>query len=653
MTDTAKPLAIASIGSPSTTTEMSLDILKGATDHKLVGSMVYGDIEQEGVAVRWTGQITDVEMRNAYHEQTQVKNAIKTRGSIAGVSGLLDIRTAQLSLGAVFGRADKDDLWTFETLATVPSSGTPVNRMTQQVIDELVEAEKDDVFQMGCAYGDDSVSLPMLVKHFGNPNTGGLGEAIHDLIVGKTGSGKSTIAKMKQIGYARHEEMAVLVLDPKGEFADEIEGYEVGSSGLPMRGILKGLNRATRRFGITQIKLETWELFEEVMNAVGLDRDLNIRGADNKQELATAIIEIIKKTEGLNLDTLRGKENLITILEAVRGPEVEDEDDEEGYLPQIYKSKEPRDALRKAINRIVKAEDHRIFGTWDFLTFLFEKGDGTKPSISKLVRDVMASKKGDRPYVVIDLSIPGNRRDFNDLGTQFKDLKEANEERELFTDSIQKKILYRIAVDLRRMCESIVAERVREGNHDNVNTVVVFEEAHRFCPRHIPSDDEDGKKLCAKIIEAVRETRKFGLGWSFIDQTVGGLNKEIVQQVRTAAFGYGLTMGEELAAVRDMIGGDQKDLALYRSFRDPASFGKSGKKKFPWMCIGPISPMAANRPLFFNAFGGDEFVKRNNLAVDRSDKPMRHVQLTTKAARAKATNVRNVSIEELDDNFLG
>lgn len=648
MTD--KTLPIASLGSPSTTTEMSLDILQQAGDRKIVGSLVYYDLDQEDVKVRVTCQVTDLEMRNTYHEQSHIKNAIKTRASIQGISGLLDILTASVAPGAVFSRADERDLWGFDVLSTVPPSGTPVYRMTQAVVDELVEAEKDDIFQMGRAYGDDSVSLPMLVKHFGT-SAGGLGEAVHSLAVGKTGAGKSTLAKMILMGYARHRDMAILIIDPKGEFADEIEGYEVGSSGLPMRGILKGMNRATRRFGITQIKLETWELFEEVMNALGLDRDLNIRGVDNKEELGKAIVEILKKS-GMLLEDLRGREKLVAVLEAVRGPEEEDEDDD-GYLSQIYKGKESRDSLRKQINRILDNPDHRIFGTWDFLGYLFEKGDGSRPTISQLVRQVMGSKPGDRPLAVIDLSIPGNRRDFNDLPKEFEALKDANEERELFTDAIQKKILYRIASDLRRSCESIVAERMREGNRDNVNTVVVFEEAHRFVPRHIPSDEsDDAKKLSAKLIEAVRETRKFGLGWFFIDQTVGGLNKEITQQVRCAYVGFGLSMGEELAAVKDMIGGDPRDLALYRSFRDPASFGKSGKRRFPWMCVGPVSPMAANRPLFFNAFGGEEFVERNDLPVDRSDKPMRLVQLTNKAARAKATNMRNVGIDDIGENFL-
>jgi DNA helicase HerA-like ATPase len=642
---------IASLGSPSSTAEMSLDILQDAAARKIVGSLVYFDVEQESLQLRVTCQVTDLEMRNTYHEQTHVKNAIKTRASIKGISGILDILTASIAPGAVFSRKDSQDVWNFDVIGTVPASGTPVYRVTQDVIDELVEAERADIFQMGRAYGDDSVSLPMLVKHFGNPATGGLGEAVHSLTVGKTGAGKSTLAKMIMMGYARHQDMAILVIDPKGEFADEIEGYEVGSSGLPMRGILKGMNRATRRYGITQIKLETYELFQEVMNALGLDRDLNIRGADNKEELAIAIVEIVKKSDIMKLDDLRGADRLIEVLKAIRGAEEEDEDDD-GYLSQIYKSKEPRDALRKQINRIIDNPDHRIYGTWDFLGYLFEKGDGTRPTISELVKSVMDSKPGNRPLVVIDLSVPGNRRDFNDLGDEFATLKDANDERELFTDSIQKKILYRISSDLRRMCEVIVAERVRNGNRDNVNTVVVFEEAHRFAPRHIASDDEDGKKLKAKLIEAVRETRKFGLGWFFIDQTVGGLDKEIIQQIRCAYIGFGLSMGEELAAVKDMVGGDPRDLALYRSFRDPASFGKSGRKKFPWMCIGPVSPMAANRPLFFNAFAGDEFVQHNMLNVDMSDKPMRLAQLPTKASRAKAGNSRNISLSDLEDGFL-
>jgi hypothetical protein len=231
-------------------------------------------------------------------------------------------------------------------------------------------------------------------------------------------------------------------------------------------------------------------------------------------------------------------------------------------------------------------------------------------------------------------------------------LREADEERDLFTDSLQKKIVYRIVSQMRRLCETIVAERVRRGDKSNVNTLVVFEEAHRYAPRNVPSDDEDGKKLKAKLIEAVRETRKWGLGWFFVDQTIGGLDKEIIQQVRCSYIGYGLSMGEELASVREMVGGDQRDVGLYRSFKDPASYGKPSQKKFPWMAFGPVSPMAANHPLFFNAFSGADFAAHNNLPVDESAKPMRLAKMGEKKRMKPSSAGVGATIDSLDENFF-
>ncbi len=204
---------------------------------------------------------------------------------------------------------------------------------------------------------------------------------------------------------------------------------------------------------------------------------------------------------------------------------------------------------------------------------------------------------------------------------------------------------------MRRLCETIVSERTRNGDKSNVNTLVLFEEAHRFAPKSIASDDDDGKKLKAKLVEAVRETRKFGLGWLFIDQTVGGLDKEIIQQVRCFYIGYGLSMGEELQAVREIVGGDAGDVALYRSFKDPASFGDVSQKKFPWMAYGPISPMAANHPLFFSAFGADDFVGANSFPLDTSTRQFRRPAIAG-LRKKRSGNVKIVTIDELETGFL-
>lgn len=647
MNITDKNIAIAAVGSPSSTEELSISIFDTSSQRRLVGSLVYLDLDQEGRKVRATGQITSLEMRNKWHEHDIMQNIIKQDGFIPYLSGRQDVITASLAPGAVFSRAADDDLWGHEVLGTVPQTGTQIRRLDQSTLDELLLSQKDDLFYVGRAYGDDSVSLPMYVKHFGNPLKGGQGEAYHSLIVGKTGSGKSTLAKFLLAGYARHEEMAILIVDPKGEFADEISGYAIGDSGLPFRGLLMGMNRAARRYGITQVRLEGYELFEDVLLSLGLDKNLNIRGSDNKLELATAITEIIRdRKSNLTLDSLRGRNNLQFILERIA-------DEEDGYIERIYKSKEPQDSLRKEIERIIDNEDHRIWQTWDFLTFLFERGDGTRQTVGQIVKSLMESKEGDRPLIVLDLSVPGNRRDLEDLGDQFAALREADEERDLFTDALQKKIIYRIVSDMRRLSETIVSERVRQGKRDNVNTLVVFEEAHRYAPRHVSSDDEDGKKLKSKLIEAVRETRKFGLGWFFIDQTIGGLDKEIIQQVRCTYVGYGLSMGEELSSVREMIGGDPRDVALYRSFKDPASYGRPSEKRFPWMAFGPVSPMAANHPLFFNAFDGKNFSEFNNLPVDTTLKTMRLPPSSIAGRRPKGANpIKIETINNLPENFL-
>jgi len=644
----SNPPVIASIGSPSSTSELILDVRDSAADKRLVGSLVQFDLTQEGRQVRVTGQITGIEMRNRWHENDVMRNIIKTDGSIPFLSGKQDVRTASLAPGAVFGRADDGEHWSHEVLGTLPPTGTNVVRLDQASLDELMEAQKDDLFYVGKAYGDDSVSLPMYVKHFGSPKTGGQGEAYHSLIVGKTGSGKSTLAKFMLAGYARHEDMAILVVDPKGEFADEISDYQVGESGLPFSGILRGLKRPARRYGVTQVRLEGYELFEDVLGSLGLDKDLNIRGVENKQELATAFSEIIREggTE-FTLDNMRDRDCFRTILERIA-------DEEVGYVDRIYKSKEPQEALRKEIRRILDNPSHRAWGTWDFLGFLFEKGDGTRQTIGQIVRWIMESESGQRPLVVLDLSVPGNRRDLADLGDQFK--AAADEDRDLFTDGLQKKVIYRIVSDMRRLAETIVSERLRSGIKDNVNTLVVFEEAHRFAPKMVPAEDEDGRKLKSKLIEAVRETRKFGLGWFFIDQTIGGLDREITQQVRCSYFGYGLSMGDELDRLRELVGGDPRDVALYRSFKDPASYGKPSEKRFPWMASGPVSPMAANHPLFFNAFGGPDFASANRLPVDLRDTPLRLPKESVASRGGKGATrrptVKHVSVADLPENLL-
>ncbi|MFC2021505.1 ATP-binding protein, partial [Chloroflexota bacterium] len=104
------------------------------------------------------------------------------------------------------------------------------------------------------------------------------------------------------------------------------------------------------------------------------------------------------------------------------------------------------------------------------------------------------------------------------------------------------------------------------------------------------------------IIDAVRTTRKYGIGYMFITQTIESLDAEILRQMRIFAFGYGLTSGGELRRVSEIVN-NPSAIQLYRSFIDPSS-----NRRFPFMFFGPISPLSfTGSPLFLEAY--TEFAK--------------------------------------------
>jgi hypothetical protein len=162
-----------------------------------------------------------------------------------------------------------------------------------------------------------------------------------------------------------------------------------------------------------------------------------------------------------------------------------------------------------------------------------------------------------------------------------------------------------------------VAQAAEDAYKDNkgLNTLVVMDEAHRLAPREIPPEEEEAKAVRATLIEAVRTTRKYGLGWMFISQTLSSLHSEILQQLRISFFGFGLALGSEYQALSQLVGGKSRALDLYRLFRDPHSSFDIASRQYSFMTIGPVSPLSfAGTPLFLNVFNSVEaFMKENNV----------------------------------------
>ena len=570
---------IGVVGSPSTNTELTVDLLLEATEERLVGALVGFHAQQDGQKVSSIGQIVGLELKNKWHEDSVFRNLIKRTGEIPPITYRQDTRIADLVIGATFKKTAEG--YDPEVLGMVPSTGTRIFRMKQDFLDSMLELYQGELFYLGHAYAND-ILYPMWLKHFGSGN-GGAGEAYHIGVFGKTGSGKSGLAKMMLCGYGKQKQMGIMVIDPQGEFSSELSGQREGRQGLPLDSILKNQGRNVRVYRIDQLQLNEWDMFQELLVSLGFLAILGIpKGSKSNAEKAA---EVIRRTlEGQsNLDKLGDKQVLDSVLNAVK------QRDEAEY---IYTKARAKDLIGR-INRIQDNDTQyaEALSKWKSLCDLFAAGEDRKKlwsyDESGIVNELLRSVQNDevRPVIAIDISQKGNKS-------------------ELWSESLQKKIIAQLLRVL-----------IYKASKNSANVLVVLDEAHRHVPSGSLEAGSEADQLRGLLRSGIRETRKYGLGWMFISQTLGGLDREILQQLRILAFGFGLALGAELDRLKEFAGGDKRALELYQSFRDPQSFPRRDLQDFPFMAVGPITPLAfSGKPIFFSMFTDmNKFQDKNKL----------------------------------------
>jgi len=87
-----------------------------------------------------------------------------------------------------------------EIFGIVPPSGTRLYRIDQAILDRLLGGYRSEIVYLCRACAND-VLYPMWFKYF-RSGPGGAGEAYHLGVFGKTGSGRSGLAKMMLCAYA-------------------------------------------------------------------------------------------------------------------------------------------------------------------------------------------------------------------------------------------------------------------------------------------------------------------------------------------------------------------------------------------------------------------------------------------------------------------
>lgn len=575
---------IGTIGSPSSTSKLSLDILGTAVTKKLVGELALFRFPQDGNPNYALGQIIEVQLRNIWLEDPTMRSLARQRGQVNPVSGQQDTHLGQMTVSAVF--SGKGSKFEPSRLGTVPATGTYINLATDQILDRLLERYQEEIFYLGKVYGS-APKLPLWFKHFGR-GLHGAGEAYHIGIFGKTGSGKSVVAMMVLIAYARYKNMGIFILDPQGEFALSLKKKEKISDMIYIfnSDVLKSLGRKYQIFDLKNLRLDRWEIFAELLREYRFFFELGIKSSEYQDIAADDIIKFLKKESSIRLDNL-DKAALEKVLKYIHKA-----------IERIYGQRagidRVRDFIKETLDDLKNDRPSSIIENWEKVSKFFVAGDDRKTP-EQIVRQSLYPE--DRPLIVIDLS-----------------QKPPEVEQDIWDSRIKPLLIDRFLVAITRMAEIIFHEKEQK----NLNTLVLIDEAHRLAPREKQAN-ERLERIKSRLIDVARTTRKYGLGWTFISQTLSSLHKEIIGQLRISFFGFGLALGTELIALRELVAGDPNALKLYQSFRDPHSAFDIASREYSFMTVGPVSPLSfAGTPLFFTAFNTPQaFLENNGLKMNK------------------------------------
>ena len=584
---------IGLVGSPSTTAKVTVDIMEEATDFPLRGQLVSLVHPLENSYLIALGTVTEIRTSNRWHEDPNMRGVLKRHGSLPHLSAVGDVRTADVAVQAVY-IADHEDpakgvpaKESGGSLAMSPTTGAQVRRITDRFLSDLLRRHSEEIVYLGMAHGMEDVKLPMTLRHFGSVASGGTGEAYHTGVFGMTGSGKSGFAAYMLAAYARHPELGILIMDPQGQFASEV--------GLPfsLQQWSRDVGRRVEVLSVSQdLRLrQNAPLFIELLQKTRFFRDLlTIRGS---QAHESAVVEFTRVLQGQanwpNEDANVLLRNILTDISS-----------DNAAIQRIYAQTAGRQRLVVQITTLLN--DPGVFqmaiDLFRPLHSLFTDSNlegGNRRPMEVVLHSLLNLDTQPRPMVVIDLSSQG-------LGRPPDSESPAAI---LETTPIKARLLREICSTVERVAES----RFREDR--SLNTMVVFDEAQRFAAEN-PEDDES-KALADRLVEYVRTTRKYGLGWTFITQEIGSLRRGIYSQLRVRSFGYGLTSGTELQRLRETIG-DPEALNLYRSFVDPQAMRPS---QYPFMLTGPVSPLSfTGAPVFLSVYTDIEDFRKANAFAD-------------------------------------
>jgi DNA helicase HerA-like ATPase len=562
----------------------------------VVGRLVYFDVQIGEEIYRSIGTVTTMLTENSLFSSGF--EMASSRGLGAEVQSK-DVRKSSIDIQAVF-KMDEDGIWQQHgsALPTSPTTRSPVFLLTEETINDMLQGASYP--SIGNFRGLNAV-VPLNI-----PNYGGATGAKHIGVLGRSGSGKTAASAMLLGTFMSHENHAIIVIDPQGQWSNE--------NGIPFspQKLAKGLGRdvSVLRMG-EDIRLPMdIEIFSRMMTKINLWSRFRKMGPESRDAFSREVAERIARLPYKEFN-VEPRDLLSKIFKEIAYSQ--------SAMARIYATAEKQESLRNELfmlsgepiinndgeQMILTAEDlEDIESNWTSILFAFKPlhslfagvnldGGKRRPlSGDNGFLTGVFQVRGDNPtvpapYVIIDMS--PNVKLHAKAGLVKNDAHLAMQ-KVLDNDDIKALMLQMILAEMKKSSEVAFAD----SNGGNLNTQIVFDEAWRFAPegKSTPEIEE-----LAKMLEGFAlDTRKFGIGWTYILQSPADLKYGIWKQLSYVLAGYGL-VGEDVRRL-EALTDDVTQIDLYRQFIAPAS-----TKQYPFMFMGPISPLIfSTSPTFLNAF---------------------------------------------------
>ena len=554
---------VGSITSPSETNRYRMVLRDYAATLQIEGSLVAldyteWDSERNPIMKTVLCQASHMRLQNVHHEKPILGALLRRKGNIPGLSGSADNKEVDLlPMDTIL----VDNPKVHQLPRNIPSTGTAVRFASVQDVRNF-SGEHQTLFNIGYLY-ETKVPIGLMLKHFGKGDDG-WGDAHMLGIFGVTGSGKTVMAGSIIAGFAARHEMGMLIVDPQGQISGSELGKDKWSWQLNEAFRLVGRGPDVQRIRIEDIALESPTLFAQLLDKFDFFDELSIMGAEKKEqmveELPRYLSDWLKENKTLSLGDMGLNSEIFANICAMGAAK---------YSDPKKQAKKMGDVFSFAPGY----KQRRIEEIWEKVRQMFSR----PYRLSDLLDAVLTKRK----IVILDVNTE----------EMFKNLYCSE-----ILDGIKKK-----AEAIYRIKQNRPWKGDPAGKYQDVetNALIVIEEAHRFAPQSTGSSkDKYQEKMLGTLTDAIKTTRKLGVGWCYITQSIASFNKEIFRQLQTKILGVGIGTGADNDHLESAFNNDKDLIERYRNLPRPIT-----TNIYPFAVVGELVALGnGSRALFISAF---------------------------------------------------